>query len=126
MTLIGVFAGLCIFISCLGLFGLTAFTIEQRTKEIGIRKTLGASGWQILRLLFKNVFVIVAIAAVVASILSYGIMREWLQGFYYRDNINITAFVLAALASFVIAFLTMSTQSYKTAQANPVKALRHE
>lgn len=126
MTLIGIFAGLCIFISCLGLFGLTAFTIEQRTKEIGIRKTLGASAWQIVGLLFKNVFVIVAIAAVVASILSYGIMKQWLEGFYYKDNINVIAFVLAAAASFVIAFLTMSTQSYRTAQANPVKALRHE
>ncbi len=126
MTLIGIFAGLCIFISCLGLFGLTAFTIEQRTKEIGIRKTLGASTWHIVGLLFKHVFVIVAIAAVVASLLSYGIMKEWLDGFHYKEGINVFTFVLAALAAFLIAFLTMSTQSYKTAQANPVKALKHE
>lgn len=126
MTLIGIFGGLCIFISCLGLFGLTAFTIEQRTKEIGIRKTLGANSWQIITLLFRNTFVIVVISAVVASLLSYGIMREWLEGFHYKDDINVFAFVLAALGSFVTAFVTMSTQSYKTAQANPVKALRHE
>lgn len=126
MKLIGIFGGLCIFISCLGLFGLTAFTIEQRTKEIGIRKTLGANSWQIVGLLFRNIFIIVAISAVVASLLSYGIMREWLEGFHYKDDINVFAFVLAALASFVTAFVTMSTQSYKTAQANPVKALRHE
>lgn len=126
MSLIGIFAGLCILISCLGLFGLTAFTIEQRTKEIGIRKTLGASSVQIVGLLLKNVFVIVAIAAVVASAMSYIIMEQWLQGFYYKDNINLIAFVLAAASAFVIAFLTMSTQSFKTAQANPVKALRHE
>ncbi len=126
MTLIGIFGGLCIFISCLGLFGLTAFTIEQRTKEIGIRKALGANSWQIVGLLFRNIFVIVAISAVVASLMSYGIMKQWLEGFYYKDSINAFAFVLAALASFVTAFITMSTQSYKTAQANPVKALRHE
>ena len=126
MTLIGVFGGLCIFISCLGLFGLTAFTIEQRTKEIGIRKTLGANSWQIVTLIFKNIFVIVAISALVASLLSYGIMKQWLEGFHYKDSINISAFILAALASFVTAFITMSTQSYKTAQANPVKALKHE
>lgn len=126
MTLIGIFGGLCIFISCLGLLGLTAFTIEQRTKEIGIRKALGANSWQIVALLFRNIFVIVAISAVVASLMSYGIMRQWLEGFHYKDDINIFAFVLAALGSFVTAFITMSTQSYKTAQANPVKALRHE
>lgn len=126
MTLIGIFGGLCIFISCLGLFGLTAFTIEQRTKEIGIRKTLGASSWQIVALLFRNIFVIVAISAVVASLMSYGIMRQWLEGFHYKDDINVSAFVLAALASFATAFMTMSTQSYKTARANPVRALKHE
>lgn len=126
MTLIGIFAGLCIFISCLGLFGLTAFTIEQRTKEIGIRKTLGASSWQLVTLLFKNTFVIVAIAAVFASLLSYGIMKEWLEGFHYRDNLNISAFIWAAAASFIIAFISISSQSYKTALANPIKALRHE
>jgi len=126
MTLIGVFSGLCIFISCLGLFGLTAFTIEQRTKEIGIRKTLGASSWQLVALLFKNIFIIMAFAAVIASLLSYGIMKEWLDGFYYKDNINISAFILAALASFIIAFITISSQSYKTAKANPIQALRHE
>lgn len=126
MKLIGLFAGLCIFISCLGLFGLTAFTIEQRTKEIGVRKVLGASSWQIIMMLFKNVFNIVVVAAVVASGISYWIMTEWLKGFYYHDDINPFVFLIAAALTITIAFLTIAAQSYKTARANPVQSLRFE
>ncbi|TQV76047.1 FtsX-like permease family protein [Exilibacterium tricleocarpae] len=126
MKLLGLFAGLCVFISCLGLFGLTAFTIEQRTKEIGVRKVLGASSLQIIMLLFNNVLYIVLLAAVAASCVAYWVMSQWLQSFHYHTSINPLVFLTATLLSVLVAFLTIAIQSYQTARSNPVLALRYE
>ncbi len=126
MRLIALFATICIFISCLGLFGLTAFTIEQRTKEIGMRKILGATVSQIILMLFGSVLRIVCFSAVFASITSYWIMSEWLKGYYYHEDINPLVFLVAALLSIAVAFLSMIAQSYKTVSRNPILALRYE
>jgi len=126
MTLIGIFAGLCIFISCLGLLGLTAFTTEQRSRELGIRKVLGATPIQLIFMLFKNVFIIVLIAAVIASAISFSIISRWLEGFAYHVEINFGLFVLASLSCVFIAFTTMAIQSWKTTRSNPIDALRYE
>jgi putative ABC transport system permease protein len=126
MKLIGIFAGVCILISCMGLFGLAAFTTEQRTKEIGVRKVLGASTWQIIFMLSRRILLLVLGGAVIASLASYYTMDEWLTGFAYRTVINPWIFLLSAAAAAWVAFITVALQSYKTAQANPVEALRYE
>ena len=128
MKLIGIFAAVCIFISCMGLFGLASFTTEQRTKEIGIRKVLGASVMQIIIMLARNILYLVLGGAVVASLIAYFTMDEWLMDFAYRIiiNKNIWVFFVAAAIAVCVAFITIALQSYKTAQANPVKALRYE
>lgn len=126
MKLISMFSAFCILISCLGLFGLTAFTTSQKTKEIGIRKTLGAATYQILMLLFRNIFKLLIGASLVASVLAYIAISGWLEGFYYRAAINPFVFVSASLLTIGIAFITLTLQSYKTASQNPVIALRHE
>lgn len=129
MQLIGVFAALCIFISCLGLFGLSAFNTAQRTREIGVRKVLGASTFSIILLLFRDILALVASAAVLASGLAFWAVNLWLQGFYYRIELlgpNLTLFVVASLIAITVAFITMALQSLKTAQSNPVLALRYE
>lgn len=129
MKLVSLFAGLCIFISCLGLFGLSAFNTAQRTKEIGIRKVLGASSSGIILLLFRNILGLVACAAAIASVLSFWAVGRWLESFYYRIELlgpNLLLFAVAALLAIIVAFVTMALQSFKTAQANPILALRHE
>jgi putative ABC transport system permease protein len=125
MKLIGIFATVCIFIACLGLFGLSAFATEQRTREIGTRKVLGATTQQIIVLLARGIMILVAVAAVLASVLAYFAIDEWLTGFAYRAGINPLIFVLAAVVAAAIAFATVAMQSYKTARADPVEALRH-
>jgi putative ABC transport system permease protein len=124
-SLIGVFAGICIFIACLGLFGLAAFATEQRTREIGTRKVLGATSMQIILLLARRILVLVAIASVLASAIAYLAVDEWLTAFAYRTPINLFIFVVAAGAAAAVAFITVALQSYKTASADPVHALRH-
>jgi len=126
MELIGVFAAICILISCLGLFGLAAFTTEQRTKEIGVRKVLGASTWQIITMLSHRILLLVLGGAIIGSFAAYYAMDEWLTGFAYRTGINPLIFLLSAVVAAVVAFITVAFQSYKTAQANPVEALRYE
>ena len=126
MNLIGIFAGLCIFLSCLGLFGLSAFTTQQRTKEIGIRKILGATTAGIIFMFFKNTVELILIASIVASGASYYLMTEWLAGFEYKDDINLSVFMLSGGVAAVIAFATIALQSYKTARASPIVALRYE
>ncbi len=121
-----VFASLAIVIACLGLFGLAAFTIEQRTKEIGIRKVLGASVAGIASLLTREFLKLVLIALVVASPLAWWVMNNWLQDFAYRINIGWWMFLLAGLGAVLIAMITVSFQAIKAAVANPVKSLRTE
>ena len=120
------FAFLAIFISCLGLFGLVTFTAEQRTKEIGIRKVLGASVTGIIGMLSKDFLKLVLIAAVIAFPIAWWMMHKWLNDFEYRVNIGWWVFVVAGIAALLIALLTISFQSIKAAIANPVKSLRTE
>lgn len=126
MKLTGLFAGICIFISCLGLFGLSAFTTEQRTNEIGVRKVLGASTLQIVLMLTRSQMLLVAAAAVLASAVSYWVIGDWLTAFSYRTTIAWWVFVVATLAVGIVAFVTVALQSSRTAQSNPVNALRYE
>ncbi len=129
MKLIGIFAAVCIFISCMGLFGLAAFTTEQRTKEIGIRKVMGASTWQIISMLARNILLLVLGGAMIASLIAYYAIDElWLADFAYRINIdlNLWVFLVSAVVAAAVAFITVALQSFKTAQANPINALRYE
>lgn len=121
-----VFAGLTIFIACLGLFGLAAFTAEQRTKEIGVRKVLGASVAGIITLLSKDFLKLVLVAILIASPIAWYLMNAWLQDFTYRIDIEWWVFALAGLLAVSIALLTVSFQSIKAALMNPVKSLRSE
>ena len=120
------FAFLAIFISCLGLFGLVTFTAEQKTKEIGIRKVLGASVTGIVRMLSKDFLTLVVIAAVIAFPVAWWAMHRWLNDFAYRVDIGWWVFVVAGIIALLIALLTISFQSIKAAIANPVKSLRTE
>ncbi len=125
-SLIRVFAGLAIFIACLGLFGLAAFAAEVRTKEIGIRKVLGASAGSIVGLLSKDFLVLVAIGIAVACPLAWYGMNAWLQDFVYRIELTWWMFAFAGASSVMIAFITVAGQSWSAAQANPVQSLRSE
>ena len=120
------FAFLAIFISCLGLFGLVTFTAEQKTKEIGIRKVLGASVTGIVRMLSKDFLKLVLLAAVIAFPVAWWLMHKWLMDFEYRIDIGWWVFVVAGIVALLIALLTISFQSIKAAIANPVKSLRTE
>jgi putative ABC transport system permease protein len=126
MRLVGIFAGICIFIACLGLFGLAAFTTEQRTKEIGIRKVLGTTKRSIIVLLASRILAVVLIGSAVASVLAYFAMTRWLERFAYDAPINPVWFVVAAAAALAVAYGTVALQTYKAARANPVRALRYE
>ncbi|WP_442846762.1 ABC transporter permease [Leeuwenhoekiella sp. H156] len=120
------FSVLAIFVACLGLFGLAAFMAEQRTKEIGVRKVLGASVAGVTRLLSKDFLKLVGVAFVLASPVAYWLMSAWLQNFSYRTPIHWWVFGLAGLGATLIAFVTVSFQAVKAAIANPVKSLRTE
>ena len=115
-----------IFISCIGLFGLGMFTTQKRTKEIGIRKILGASITSILTMLTKDFVILIIIALLVATPLSWLMMNRWLQEFAYHINISWVVYVLAGFSAIVIALLTVSYQAIKVALANPVKSLKTE
>jgi putative ABC transport system permease protein len=121
-----VFAGLTIFISCLGLFGLAAYMAENRAKEIGIRKVLGASVASITQMLTREFVALVLVAIVIATPFAYYAMNKWLQDFSYRINIGWLTFVMAGLVAIIIAVLTVSFQSVKAAIANPVKSIQAE
>ncbi|NUO80660.1 ABC transporter permease [candidate division KSB1 bacterium] len=124
----GTFSALAVFIACLGLFGLASYTAEQRTKEIGVRKVLGASLGNIVLLLSKEFARLVAVATLVSWPIAYYAMSRWLQEFAYRININQQGgtFLLAAALALVIAWMTVAYQSLRAAQTNPVEALRCE
>jgi ABC-type antimicrobial peptide transport system permease subunit len=118
--------GLTIFISCLGLLGLVIYTTTQRTKEIGVRKVLGASVTQIVSLLSKEFLRLVLLAFIIASPLAWWAMNKWLEDFAYRTNFSWWIFALSGISMFVIAFLTLSIQTIRSAVVNPVKSLRTE
>ena len=124
--LFNIFAGIAIFISCLGLLGLAAYTAQMRTREIGVRKVLGSSVAGILRLLAFDFMKLVVFAILIATPASWYFMNKWLQDFAYKINIGWFVFVLAGLLAIAIALLTISFQSIKAALANPVKSLRTE
>ena len=125
-TVFGVFSGLAILIACLGLFGLSAFATEQRTKEIGIRKALGASVTGLLALLSRDFLKLIGIAFLIAIPLAYYGMRQWLEDFAYRIDISWEIFLVAGVLTLAIALATVSYQALRAALADPVKALRHE
>jgi ABC-type antimicrobial peptide transport system permease subunit len=124
--LAAIFAGLAIFISCLGLFGLAAFSAEQRKKEIGIRKVLGASTSRITNLLSREFLILVGLACIISFPVAWWLMRNWLSDYNYHTTIHWWVFALAGIVSMLIALLTVSFQAIKAAIANPVKSLRTE
>jgi putative ABC transport system permease protein len=121
-----IFACIAIFIACLGLFGLSAFTITQRIKEIGIRKVLGANTGTIVNLLSKDFLKLVAVAALIAFPIAWFAMYNWLQDFAYRSTIAWWIFILAGVIAAFVALVTISFQAIKAATSNPVKSLRTE
>jgi ABC-type antimicrobial peptide transport system permease subunit len=120
------FAGLTLFISCVGLFGLAAYMAQRRIKEIGVRKILGATVFQITAILSLDFIKWVALALLIASPIAWWAMHNWLNAYYYRIQIQWWVFALAGILSMVIASLTVAFESIKTANANPVKSLRSE
>ncbi|QMW06656.1 ABC transporter permease [Spirosoma foliorum] len=124
--LFGIFAGLTVIISCLGLFGLAMFTAQQRTKEIGVRKVLGASVGSVVALLSKDFLKLVLVAIVIATPIAWYAMSQWLQDFAYKIDIEWWVFVLAAFIAIAIALITVSFQSIKAALTNPITSLRSE
>jgi putative ABC transport system permease protein len=120
------FAGLAIFVACLGLFGLAAFTAEQRTKEIGVRKVLGATVLNLVGLLTKDFVVLVLVAFAVAVPVAWLAMSRWLDGFAYRIEVGPGVFVLAGALVLVIALATVSVHALRAATSDPVEALRYE
>jgi putative ABC transport system permease protein len=125
-TVFGIFTFLSIFVACLGLFGLSVYTAERRTKEIGVRKVLGASVQSVVALLSKDFLKLVLISAIIAFPVAWFAMNKWLEDFVYRITIGWAVFIIAALAALLIALCTISFQAMKAALANPVKSLRTE
>jgi ABC-type antimicrobial peptide transport system permease subunit len=124
--LTGFFAILAIFISCLGLFGMASFVAEQRIKEIGIRKVLGASVFSVWHLLSKDFILLVTISLFIAVPLAYYFMNDWLQGYHYRTGISWWIFAIAGAGALIVTLLTVSIQSVQAALTNPIKSLRTE
>jgi putative ABC transport system permease protein len=125
-TILRIFGAITIFIACLGLFGLVTFAAEQRVKEIGVRKVMGASIMQIVQLLSKDLIRLVALSFVIAFPLGYYLMNKWLEDFAYRISIQWWFFAVAGLLTLLIALVTISAKTIQAAIANPVDALRNE
>lgn len=121
-----IFAGISIFISCLGLFGLSAFTAEQRSKEIGVRKVHGASEKQLVMLLSRDYSILMLFAFIVALPFAYYYAQQWLEGFEYRTQLNPLLFIIAGSITFIIGAATVSIKSFQAAKANPIESLRDE
>jgi hypothetical protein len=124
--LAGIFATLAVFICCLGIFGLASFIAEQRTKEIGIRKVLGASVLKLWQMLSKDFVLLVLISCVIASPIAYYFLNQWLLEYEYRTDIGIWVFLFSGLGALAITLLTVIYQAIKAALKNPVKSLRTE
>lgn len=122
----GVFAGLAIFVACLGLVGLASFTAEQRTKEVGIRKVLGATVSNIIVLISREFTWLVLLSFLVAVPIAWYVMEQWLQNFAYHVQLGFAVFALSGFAALFIAWLTVSYQAIKVALTNPSEALRYE
>ncbi len=125
-SVLGLFTIFSVFVSCLGLFGLVVFSVQQRVKEIGVRKVLGASAGNIVGLLSKDFLKLVVIAAVIGTFVTYVAIDKWLQGFAYHVSISWWMFVIAGSIALVVAFITILFQAMKAALTNPVKSLRTE
>jgi putative ABC transport system permease protein len=125
-SILNLFSILTIFVACLGLFGLVTYTAEQRRKEIGIRKVLGASVTQVTSMLSKEFLKFVLIASLIAFPIAWWAMNKWLQSFAYRINISWWVFLAATFIAILIALITVSFQAIKAAIANPVESLRSE
>jgi putative ABC transport system permease protein len=125
-SILGVFTILSILVACLGLFGLTAFSIRQRYREIGIRKVRGASVTGVVNLLSKDLLRLIIISITIATPIAWFVMNKWLENFAYRIQINAWIFLLTGCSAILIALLTVSIQAVKAAVANPVKSLRTE
>jgi putative ABC transport system permease protein len=122
----GMFATLAVLIGCLGLFGLAAFTAEQRTKEIGIRKVLGATAPGIVWVLIREFLILIAVANVIAWPVAYFVMNRWLRDFVYRTSMGVWIFIVAGVLTLFIAMLTVIFQATKAALMNPIDSLRYE
>ena len=126
LALIAIFATLCILIACLGLFGLTAFDIERRAREIAIRKVMGASMWQVVMLFARRILILIVIGGVIAAAVAWIAMDEWLTGFAYRVDTSPVLLALAVFLAGVVALATVALQSWRVARADPADALRNE
>ena len=124
--MLGVFSLLAVFVACLGLFGLAAFMVQSRTKEIGVRKVLGASTPHLVILLSREFMLLILLANLIAWPIAYYLMRDWLSGFAYQTNLNILPFVASAIMALIIASGTVSLQAIRAARSNPIDALRYE
>ncbi len=124
--MLGVFSLLAVFVACLGLFGLAAFMVQSRTKEIGVRKVLGASTPHLVILLSREFMLLILLANLIAWPIAYYLMRDWLSGFAYQTDLNILPFVASAIMALIIAFGTVSLQAIRAARSNPIDALRYE
>ena len=126
MSLLWIFTGAAVFIGCLGLFGLAAYTAERRKKEVGIRKVLGATTQNVVLLLSKDFVKLVIIALMIASPVAWYFMHKWLEDFAFRINLGAWIFVSSAIIAVLIAIITVSFQAFKAASTNPVRSLRTE
>ena len=117
---------ICIFISLLGLLGLSAFTASQRTKEIGVRKVHGATIPQIIMLLYRDVMILILVASVLIVPLAYWLMSRWMGNFAYKTDINFLLFGVVAVFALLFSFLTVAFHSLKTARTNPAESLKYE
>ena len=124
--MLGVFSLLAIFVACLGLFGLAAFMVQSRTKEIGVRKVLGASTSHLVMLLSREFVLLILLANLIAWPIAYYLMRDWLSGFAYQTDLNVLPFIASAIMALIIAFGTVSMQTIRAAHTNPINALRDE
>lgn len=126
LSLFGYFSFIVVLISCLGLYGLSAFTIEQRTKEIGIRKILGSSNWNLIKIMIFGFMKLVLLAGIIAIPITYFLMQEWMNDFAYRVGLHPVWFILGLLTAIVVALATIYSQAIKTVNKNPVDAIKHE
>ena len=125
-NLFGIFTLLALFIACLGLFGLATFSVERRTKEIGIRKAIGASAREIVILLSRDIAKLVLLANLIAWPVAYYAAENWLQNYPFRTSVSIWVFVIASFAALLIAWFSISYQALQASRSNPVDALRYE